>query len=59
MLVRVTCLASFTLRPHLVCVFLQVKEEDEDAAEGGEENTMVVHICLNFHHQSFNHSFGS
>lgn len=46
----VTSLSPFTLSPHVACALLQVKEEDEDAAKGVEENTMVLYLFYNKFH---------
>lgn len=45
----VTTLSPFPSSHHIVCVLLQVKEEDNDATEGVEGNTTVLYLFLKFH----------
>lgn len=42
-----TSLPSLTLSLHIFCVLLQVKEEDEDTAEGAKESTTVLYLLYN------------
>uniref|UniRef100_A0A8D0D6R7 Transmembrane protein 63A n=1 Tax=Sander lucioperca TaxID=283035 RepID=A0A8D0D6R7_SANLU len=48
----VISLSSFPLSLYIVCVLLQVKEEDEDKVEGVEENTKVLYLFHNKVHNT-------